>query len=79
MTKEKLRKAIARQTAEYIERGGVIEIIPKRWFVPHWHRWMIKWGFDYHPWNLVGFPSVAGRSDKIGPGCYVTLPLETEG
>jgi len=46
--------------------------------VPHWHRWMIQYGFDYHPWNLVGFPSVAGRSDKIGPGCYVTLPLETE-
>ena len=56
MSKETLRKAIAKHTKEYLERGGVIEIVPKGFFVPHWHRWMIKWGWDYHALEPCRFP-----------------------
>jgi hypothetical protein len=76
-SKEKYRKVIARKTRDFLAAGGVIEVVPGRCFVPHWHRWMIKYGWDYHPWTLRGFPSVANNADMVGPGCYVTLSAKT--
>lgn len=85
MSKETLRKAIQRHTKEFLDRGGVIEVIPRVIFCPAHMGWARKRGWDYTPWNVLG--GMGGMGDgvsifevqNLGEGCYLTMPARFEG
>ena len=86
MNKEKLRKAIARQTKEYLARGGVIEIVPRVIFCPASMPWARKRGWDYTPWQSNGeMGGVGGQGlnvfevQQLEEGCYLTKAAPFEG
>ena len=82
MSKETLRKAIAKHVREYLARGGVIEVVPKVTFCPSYMKWARERGLDWMPWEAAG-----GRGqgyyiedlEATGEGCYITRPKEFEG
>ena len=83
MIKERLRKAIAQQTQEYLDAGGVIEAVSSRSVLPYHYAWMEKYGWDYMPWGLMGVAEyghflASGNSFAIGQGCYMTYAAPTE-
>ena len=82
MSKETLRKAIQRHTKEFLDRGGVIEVIPRVIFCPAHMGWARKRGFDWTPWNQKG--SLGDQVNvfevqQIGEGCYLTNRAPFEG
>ena len=82
MTKEEQREEIARLTQEYLDRGGVIEVIPPRTFLPACYRWMLKYGWSYTPWNHMGglgSGMTVHTSQRLAEGCTMTLPTPFEG
>jgi hypothetical protein len=82
MTKDEQREEIARLTQEYLDRGGVIEVIPPRTFLPACYRWMLKYGWSYTPWNhMGGLGQGYGIQDQmaIEEGCYFRQSAPFEG
>jgi hypothetical protein len=82
MDKQKEREEIERLTQEYLDRGGVIEVIPPRRFVPACYRWMLKYDYDYTPWNhMGGLGQGYGIQDQVAieEGCYMRQPASFEG
>ena len=85
MSKERLRKIIARQTREFLAKGGVIEIVPRVICCPPHMKWARDRGWDYTPWNVLG--GMGGIGDgvsifevqNLGHGCYLTKPARFEG
>lgn len=78
MSKERLRKIIARQTREFLAKGGVIEIVPRVIFCPAHMQWARDRGFDYTPWSKVGGPDFFAEQMVLGEGCYLKKPTRTE-
>jgi len=82
MSKEKLRKAIARQVKEYLAKGGVIEKVPRVIFCPASMEWARNRGWDWSPWNQkgsLGDQVKVFEIQNIGEGCYLTKPAAFEG
>ena len=80
MSKEKLRKAIARQVKEYLARGGVIEQVPRVIFCPPGMSWIRDRGWDYTPWSHYGDPIALGKDgyERLGDNNYYRPPSPTE-
>ena len=54
MSKEQLRKEIAKQVGEYLRSGGQIEQVPRIQFCPDSMDWARRRGYDYTHWSHVG-------------------------
>ena len=78
MIKERLRKAIAQQTQEYLDAGGVIEQVPRVIFCPASMHWARKRGWDYTPWTQLGGADFFAGKKVLCEGCYETLPKNLE-
>jgi hypothetical protein len=78
--KEKLRRQIARDTEEFLRKGGVIEVIPPVHFCPKSMQWARKRGLDYTPWNVYGDPIAMGKDgyERLGDNNYYRPPAPTE-
>lgn len=72
-----MRRRIARQTSEYLARGGVIEQVPRLGFCPKNMQWARDRGMDWMPWESLGGPGL----DIVGidEGCYLVRPASFEG
>lgn len=72
MSKERLRKIIARQTREFLAKGGVIEIVPRVIFCPAHMQWARDRGFDYTPWNQYGDAFAMSKEgwERLGDNNY---------
>jgi hypothetical protein len=82
MSKETLRKAIQRHTKEFLDRGGVIEVIPRVIFCPTSMDWARKRGMDYTPWNYLGglgYGHYVQDVVNLEEGCFMTKPAPFEG
>ena len=86
MSKETLRKAIAKQTEEYLARGGVIEKVPRVIFCPASMPWARRRGWDYTPWQTRGEMGGVGAGglnvfevQQLEEGCYLTKAAPFEG
>ena len=82
MSKETLRKAIAKHVREYLARGGVIEQVPRVVFCPAHMKWARDRGFDWSPWNQkgsLGDQVKVFEVQQIGEGCYLTNRAPFEG
>jgi hypothetical protein len=86
MIKERLRKAIAEQTEDYLGRGGVIEKVPRVIHCPESMPWARKRGWDYTPWQSHGEMGGVGAGgmnvfevQQLEDGCYMTKPAAFEG
>ena len=82
MSKERLRKAIARHIGEYLDRGGVIEKVPRVVFCPARMSWARKRGWDYTPWNQqggLGFGHYIQDVVNLEEGCFMTKSAPFEG
>ena len=82
MSKETLRKAIKRHTKEFLDRGGVIEVIPRVIFCPTSMDWARKRGMDYTPWNYLGglgYGHYVQDVVNLEEGCFMTKPAPFEG
>ena len=77
MSKEKLREEIARQTEEFIARGGVIQVIPPVRFCPSNMDWARDRGMDWMPWEQQG-DFADSRYHWLGDGGYLTKPQHLE-
>lgn len=77
MSKEKLREEIARQTKEFLERGGVIEVMPPVRFCPKSMDWARERGLDWMPWEKQG-DFADSRYHWLGDGGYLTRPQHME-
>ena len=77
-SKRRMSELIARQTEEYLARGGVIEVVPSVYHAPPHMQWIARKKMDYTPWEHLGFPSTARNSDQLCDGCYITLPAIQE-
>ena len=78
MSKERLRKAIAKHIKEYLDKGGVIEQVPRVIFCPAYMGWARKRGMDWTPWSRHGDFDFFSGQDFLGDGCYMTKPKATE-
>lgn len=78
MIKERLRKAIARQTKEYLDSGGVIEQVPRVIFCPASMQWARIRGWDYTPWTQIGGSDFFAGKIVLCEGCYETRPQHLE-
>jgi hypothetical protein len=78
MIKERLRKAIARQTQEYLDAGGMIKQVPRVIFCPANMHWARKRGWDYMPWTQLGGADFFAGKKALCEGCYETLPKNLE-
>ena len=76
MSKEKLRKAIARQVKEYLAKGGVIEKVPRVIFCPVNMPWARARGLDYTPWVKLGGPDFFAEQISLDEGCYMRKPAK---
>jgi hypothetical protein len=78
--KEKLRKKIARDTEEFLARGGVIEVVPAQHFCPKSMQWARDRGLDYTPWNVYGDPIAMSKDgyERLGDNNYYRPPAPTE-
>ena len=76
--KEKLRRQIARDTDEFLRKGGVIEVIPPVHFCPKSMEWARKRGMDYQNWDSLGSELRLGDTYWLGDGGYLTKPTPTE-
>ena len=76
MLKSEIRDEIDSLTREYLLAGGLIELIPKRNYVPKWRKWMLKYDWSYTPWTLLGADDEQIKRDmfesSVGEGCYMT-------
>ena len=76
MSKNELREEIAMLTRKYFLAGGLIEVLPKRNYVPRWRQWMLKYDWSYTPWLLLGGDEQQLKRDmiesRVGEGCYMT-------
>jgi hypothetical protein len=86
MSKETLRKAIAKHVREYLARGGVIEQVPKKIFCPASMPWARERGWDYTPWQSGGELGGVGAGgldifevQQLEEGCYMTKAAAFEG
>jgi hypothetical protein len=82
MSKETLRKAIAKHVREYLARGGVIEQVPSVIFCPKHMKWARDRGLDWMPWEQfggAGYGYYLEDLEATGEGCYITRPKEFEG
>ena len=83
MQKIEARAEIASLTSEYLLAGGLIEVLPKRNYVPRWRKWMLKYDWSYTPWTLLGGDDQDLKRDMIestvGEGCYMTPSAGFEG
>ena len=82
MSKETLRKAIARQVKDYLSRGGVIEQVPRVIFCPAHMGWARKRGLDWTPWNHLGglgFGHYVQDVVNLEEGCFMTKAAPFEG
>jgi hypothetical protein len=86
MSKETLRKAIAKHVKEYLERGGVIEHVPRVIVCPPSMPWARARGWDYTPWQSRGELGGMGAGgmnvfevQQLEEGCYLTKPAAFEG
>ena len=77
MSKEKLRKEIARQTEEFLAKGGVIDVIPPVHFCPRSMGWLRDRGMDWMPWEKQG-DFADSRYHWLGDGGYLTKPQHLE-
>jgi hypothetical protein len=78
MSKETLRKAIAKHIKDYLDKGGVIEQVPRVTFCPAYMGWARKRGMDWTPWSRHGDFDFFSGQDFLGDGCYMTKPKATE-
>jgi hypothetical protein len=78
MSKETLRKAIAKHVREYLRRGGSIEVVPRVIYCPSHMHWARARGWDYTPWNKLGGPDFFADQLSVGDGCYMKKPAKTE-
>ena len=82
MSKETLRKAIAKHVREYLARGGVIEQVPRVVFCPAHMKWARDRGFDYTPWASqggLGFGYYVQDVVNLDEGCFMTKAAPFEG
>jgi hypothetical protein len=86
MSKETLRKAIAKHVKDYLNRGGVIEQVPRVIFCPASMPWARARGWDYTPWQSHGEMGGVGAGglnvfevQQLEEGCYMTKPAAFEG
>ena len=77
MSKEGLRKAIACHTEDYLDRGGVIEKVPRVIFCPAHMGWARRRGMDWTPWSYMGSPDFFAEQIVVGEGCYMKKPART--
>jgi hypothetical protein len=77
MSKETLRKAIAKHVKDYLNRGGVIEQVPRVIFCPANMPWARARGWDYTPWVKLGGPDFFSEQIVVGEGCYMKKPAKT--
>jgi len=80
--KDRLREEIAQHTKEYLDGGGVIEVIPPRKFVPACYKWMLAYDWDYQPWNHIGGMYSGERVfevQQLEEGCSISKSLPFEG
>ena len=77
-SKEKLRRQIARDTEEFLAKGGVIEIVPPVRFCPKSMKWARDRGLDYTPWDSLGSDFSVGNTYWLGDGGYLTKAAPTE-
>ena len=80
MSKEKLREEIAKQTEEFLARGGVIEVIPSIPVCPPNMEWARSRGMDYTPWNHYGDPFALSKDgwERLGDNNYWRPARPTE-
>ena len=80
MSKETLRKAIAKHVKEYLARGGVIEKVPKVIFCPANMQWARDRGLDYTPWNHYGDSFAMSKDgwERLGDNNYWRPVRHTE-
>ena len=82
MSKETLRKAIAKHVEDYLKRGGVIEKVPRVIFCPASMPWARKRGWDWTPWNqkgCLGDQITVFEVQQLEEGCYLTSRAPFEG
>ena len=88
MSKERLRKAIVKHVKDYIDRGGVIEKVPRVIFCPASMPWARRRGWDYTPWQSRGEMGGIGPGgqnifevQQLEEGCFMTnaAPFEGDG
>ena len=77
MSKEKLREEIARQTEEFLAKGGVIKVITSIHFCPRHMEWARDRGMDWMPWEKQG-DFADSRYHWLGEGGYLTKPQHLE-
>jgi hypothetical protein len=77
MSKETLRKAIAKHVKDYLNRGGVIEQVPRVIFCPANMPWARARGWDYTPWVKQGGTDFFSEQIVVGEGCYMKKPAKT--
>ena len=83
MPKDDLRKEIQVLTEKYLMEGNQVDVIPSRLVLPHNHRWMADYGWDYMPWELMGVASygqflASDNAVSLGEGCYMSYSKPTE-
>ena len=78
MTKAELREEIVRLTKVFLDRGGVIDLIPPRKFLTPSCKWMAKYGWDYLPWVYIQDDSQLGYTYWLGDGNYLTKRQDLE-
>ena len=82
MSKEGVRKAIACHTKEYLDRGGVIEKVPRVIFCPPHMGWARRRGMDWTSWAShggLGFGHYIQDVVNLEEGCFMTKPCSFEG
>ena len=55
--KERLREEIAAHVKNYLDAGGLIELVPPRRYVPACYEWMLDFGWDYERSSSITFKS----------------------
>jgi hypothetical protein len=82
MSKAELRDEIEALTKKYLLNGGLIEILPKRNYVPKWRKWMLDYDWSYTPWILLGGEDEILKREmiesQVGVGCFATQAVPTE-
>ena len=82
MSKERLRKAIAQQTQEYLDAGGVIEQVPRVICCPPHMGWARRRGLDWSSWSHIGglgFGDYIQDVVNLEEGCFMRKPCPFEG
>jgi hypothetical protein len=73
--RRKASAKIAKLTQEYLDRGGVITVVPSTYCTTHNKPWIAESENDYTPWTMTG--SHMALQIPLGPGCSMTKPAKT--